>query len=240
MNYFLEIKNRTFITISSTVILITAQLYLYKNTILFLVLKPNIDQKTNFYLICTNITEGFVSYWYIIWIISSHFIVVFIIINTCVFVLPGLYKTEIKTLKFYLFMCVSFEIAFLLLFYNIILPYSWNFFYQVLPNKFSHNLTVGLFFEVKINEYLDYFFTLYYICVLISQILCILCIKLNVIYKQSHFKNMKNHRKKLYFLFFFFSTIITPPDVISQIIIGFVLIILLEITLFSIIILNKF
>merc|ERR1712176_559091 len=137
--------------------------------------------------------------------------------------------TEIKTLKFYLFMCVSFEIAFLLLFYNIILPYSWNFFYQVLPNKFSHNLTVGLFFEVKINEYLDYFFTLYYICVLISQILCILCIKLNIIYKQSHFKNMKNHRKKLYFVFFVFSTIITPPDVLSQIIIGFVLIILLEI-----------
>jgi len=110
----------------------------------------------------------------------------------------------------------------------------------VLPSSFSHNVTVGLFFEVKINEYLNYFFTLYFICLMMSQIFSVISIKLNMIYKQSHFKRIKTYRKKLYFLFFIFSTIITPPDLISQILLGLVLIVILELTLFLIILLNKF
>nr|QYC61861.1 Sec-independent protein translocase protein [Actinocyclus sp. mgcode 4] len=239
MNYFVEIKNRVFIILSCTLLLIVSQLYYFKDTLLFVILKPNIDQQTQFYLICTNITEGFFSYWYIIWIISLHFFFFFFLIHTCVFFLPGLYKTEKKVFKYYLVIYLVFEIYFVLIFYNIILPYSWNFFYNIFSNKLTQHLTIGLFFEIKINEYLSYFFSLYFICLLISQILFILNIKLYLMYKKSQFKTIKNHRKKFYFLFFIFSTIITPPDVISQIMIGLFLIILLEINIFLIILLNK-
>jgi len=113
MNYFLEIKNRICIIVSTVIFLIISQLYFYKSTLLFLCLKPHVYVKnSSFYLICTDITEGFLAHWYIIWIISLHFCFFFGITQIYLFIAPGLYRIEKKLFKFYLFLYIIFGVFF--------------------------------------------------------------------------------------------------------------------------------
>jgi len=85
-----------------------------------------------------------------------------------------------------------------------------------------------------------FFFKLYFFCILLAQVFFVLSIKLNDVYKKSKFTSIKFYRKRLYFLFFILSTLITPPDVISQLIIGGIFILMLEVTIFVIILKNQY
>ena len=95
MPYLLEIKNRLLIICGGT-ILVTVILFLYKETLLFIILKPTMYQNTSLYLICTNITEGFMSYWYLVTIFCFHFFIIFLIIHAYFFMVPGIYQYEKK------------------------------------------------------------------------------------------------------------------------------------------------
>jgi sec-independent protein translocase protein TatC len=248
MTFFLEIKNRILLIFSGVFFTITP-MYIYKHTMLFLIIKPNLSQKVNFYFICTNITEGFFSYWYIITIFCLHFLLIFIIIHICMFFLTGLYQYEKNFLVAFLLIYLSFGIFFFLIFNNVILPFSWSFFNNILFSSNTikntnyamhhHYKSLNLFFEIRITEYLHFYFTLYFMCVLLTHMLLILSVQLNIYYKTSNFKNVQKYRKKLYFLFFIFSTVITPPDVFSQIFIALTLIMLLELLIFFIILQNQ-
>ena len=245
MNFFLEIKNRAIIN-SISLFFIIFQMYSYKHTLLFYVIKPNItsSHKTNFYFICTNVTEGFISYWQIVLNYWIQLFFIFTILHFFLFFLPGLYQSE-KNLILYCFLVYFIFIFIFIFIYNrFVLPFSWSFFNNILDitannDKLSQQKILHLFFEIKINEYLNFYFTLYYISLVFTHLLFIVSFKLNILYKNSSFKNIKNYRKKLYFLFFVFSTLITPPDIFSQIIIAFILIFLLELIIFFIIWFNK-
>jgi len=157
---------------------------------------------------------------------------------------PGIYQYEKKLIQFYLFIYLNFLLFLILIFYKILLPCSWDFFYKIISvnanNVITQQKTIKLFFEIKINEYLDFFFKLYFFCILLAQVFFVLSIKLNDVYKKSKFTSIKFYRKRLYFLFFILSTLITPPDVISQLIIGGIFILMLEVTIFVIILKNQY
>lgn len=241
MKYLLEIKNRIFL-ITNTVFLLITLMFYQKDSLLYMVTKPIIiHTKIGLYLICTNIIEGFTSYWYIIWIVLIHFIFYFILIQICVFFFPSLYKHEKKLIKLFLLFYLVITICLIIIFYKILLPFSWNFFYEVVFPVFKQQKTVKLFFEIKIHEYLNFFFTLYSICFILTNLFFFITIKLYYFYNNFLYsKYLKNYRKKLYFLFFIFSTLITPPDIISQIVVGFSFILLLEFIIILIVFIHKF
>ena len=66
--YFLEFKNRVKLIISGLLFVI-ALFIAYKETLLYILIKPTISSlslNSKSYLICTNITDGFTTYWNII------------------------------------------------------------------------------------------------------------------------------------------------------------------------------
>ena len=100
--------------------------------------------------------------------------------------------------------------------YNIILPASFNFFLGF--------QNVNVYFEAKINEYLEFYLTFYRLWIINSQILSLIICLLFFLDITNSF--IKKSRKLFYALFVILATLITPPDIFSQLfsilILGFV------------------
>lgn len=242
--YFLEFKNRIKL-ISSGLILVIVLFISYKETLLYLLLKPTInnsDLGSRSYLICTNVTDGFTAYWNILMIIYLHYVVGVVLYNAYFFFLPGLYNQEKRILNNFISVYIYLYIFLALLFYNYLLPTSWNFFLKFNNTYFDlnlsqHNKEVQLFFEITLKHYVEFFFSLYFFCLILIQFYTLLIYKLIKMYKKIKFKAL--YRKQIYFLFFIVSTIITPPDILSQVILGSLSILAFELTIFIIILKNK-
>jgi len=242
--YFLEFKNRVKLIISGLLFVI-ALFIAYKETLLYILIKPtisNLSLNSKSYLICTNITDGFTTYWNIIMILYLHYILFFLFYNAYFFFVPGLYNQERKFLSDFISIYLLIYIFLVLLFYNYLLPTSWNFFFKFNDMYFDfnlpqHNKEVKLFFEITLKHYVEFFFSLYFFLLIFIQLYILLMHKLIKIYKKVKFKAL--YRKQIYFLFLVLSTLITPPDILSQIIFGSTFILVLELTIFIIIFKNK-
>lgn len=88
----------------------------------------------------------------------------------------------------------------------------------------SQNL--AFYFEAKLNEYLIFYKSIYYLCNLIYQTAVLFFIFLDLF--KSNLLIVKKLRKIFYFFFFLFSTFLTPPEVIYQLIISICIIIIYE------------
>jgi len=242
--YFLEFKNRIKLVMSGLVFVI-ALFIAYKETLLYILIKPTISSLSlisRSYLICTNITDGFTTYWNIIMILYLHYVLFFLFYNAYFFFVPGLYYQEKKILSDFISIYILVYIFVVLLFYNYLLPTSWNFFFKFNDMYFDlnlpqHNKEVKLFFEITLKHYVAFFFSLYFFLLIFIQLYILLIYKLIKIYKKVKFKAL--YRKQIYFLFFVFSTLITPPDILSQIVFGSTSILVLELTIFILIFKNK-
>jgi len=242
--YFLEFKNRIKLVMSGLLFVI-ALFIAYKETLLYILIKPTISSLSlisRSYLICTNITDGFTTYWNIIMILYLHYVLFFLFYNAYFFFVPGLYYQEKKILSDFISIYILVYIFVVLLFYNYLLPTSWNFFFKFNDMYFDlnlpqHNKEVKLFFEITLKHYVAFFFSLYFFLLIFIQLYILLIYKLIKIYKKVKFKAL--YRKQIYFLFFVFSTLITPPDILSQIVFGSTSILVLELTIFILIFKNK-
>merc|ERR1712174_152661 len=163
--YFLEFKNRVKLIISGLLFVI-ALFIAYKETLLYILIKPtisNLSLNSKSYLICTNITDGFTTYWNIIMILYLHYILFFLFYNAYFFFVPGLYNQERKFLSDFISIYILIYIFLVLLFYNYLLPTSWNFFFKFNDMYFDfnlpqHNKEVKLFFEITLKHYVEFFF----------------------------------------------------------------------------------
>jgi len=149
-----------------------------------------------------------------------------------IFLSPAFYLSEYKKIKNILFIITIFYCLSLLFFYYLLLPLSLNFFlkFQTLNNQ-----VIKIYFEGKIIEYLNFYIYMYFICIMFFQsfvYIYIYLINKNII-------DFVKFRKSSYFIFYFFSTLLTPPDLFSQLIMGLIFVILLEILLVFIFI-NKY
>ena len=88
-------------------------------------------------------------------------------------------------------------------------------------------------FEAKLNEYLNFYFKFYYICILYFQTFLLLILFIS--YMQNQLKIIKYFRRFLYYIFILVSTLLTPPDVFSQIILSSSIIFSYEILVFFVI-----
>lgn len=229
--YSIEIRNRFLLVFFAWLICLNT-CYYCKETILFIIVKSNnsfLELNNQPYFIVTNVTEVFYVYFELVLFISNQVAIFILTHQLFMFLSLGLYRFEFAKMKliFKLF-TLSWLFSFILLL-KFIVPFSWKFFLSFQEGS-TATQAVSFFLEVKLNEYLDYFINIYYICLISCQFLTLLIITLTSLSKE--FKNIKAFRRLFYIIFIVFSTIVTPPDILSQILISIILILTYEITIF--------
>ena len=233
--YIIEIKNRVFLIFFSyffTVIIC----YLYKETLLFLSIKPSLSllNQSNFYFISTNLTEIFTTYIQLACFVSAQFSIFYILYHMTIFLAPALYDLEYNNLKSILLVILWSWLVGVIILNFLILPRTWEFFMSFQGT--INNQSINLHFEAKIIEYLNFYINIYFICVLSCQFFFVLYIFLEFVSDKILF--IKKFRKILYLVFLLIATIMTPPDVLSQILIATFFIVICEILIVSVILKN--
>lgn len=225
--YYKEIKNRALLIVF-TWLLCLSTCYYYKETLLFILVNSSgsfSELMDKPYFIFTNITEIFYVYLQLILFVSNQMTVTATAYHIFMFLALGLYEYEFIRLKlaFQTFILTWLFSSFLL--FNLIVPSSWSFFLSFQENVNNFQL-IDFFFEAKLNEYLQYFVNMYYICLINCQFLAVLVVTLTNLSEK--LKRTKAFRKLFYLIFVIFSTLITSPNVLSQICISGLLVLLYE------------
>lgn len=238
LNYILEIKNRILLLLFTwcTVFLMC---YQYKETMLYIIIKPSFNNNifytvNKIYFITTSVTEIFNTYINIANLFSKNICLLFFLLHFILFIKKGLYQNEINIIKkiFIIYTILSFFS--ILLLYYIIIPLSWNFFFNFQEIGFNNQLNV--YFESKLSEYLTFYKNLQKISNLLCQIFTCIYIYVNNI--KNYLKIIKKYKKFIFFFLFLITTLITPPDIFSQIILGSIIISAYEIFIVIIIYFN--
>lgn len=222
--YFLEIKYKIFFIVLCWFNLILLNYY-YKELILFILIKPcsNIVINKEIYFVYSNITEILHNYIIVVLFLSTIITFCFAFFHIIDFIKLGLYSNEISFIKNYIYYNTVFNFFFFFLCYYYVAPQFWKFF---LSYSTSNTVNFNFFFEIKLEEYLYFYYSIFKIGFIISQIITLLYfwVKINIKYIIIY----KNTRKRIHILLIITSTIITPPDIVSQLIVSFMFIVIYE------------
>ena len=223
--YILEFKSRILLIVVSwfDTLLIC---YCYKETLLFLLIKLNIKlyYLESFYFISTNLTDVFSVYLQLSYFVSNQVSLCFLIYHFLIYIAPGLFKYEYKTIKLTIILCCFFCLLSFLILNIYLLPHLWSFFLSFQNNSSSKSLNI--FFEAQIIQYLNFYIYLHYRIIIISQIFAGFFLILNYIENKISF--IIQTRKFTYTIFLILATCMTPPDIFSQIFLWFCFILIYE------------
>lgn len=180
------------------------------------------------YFIFTDVAEIFNVYICLIFFTVNQIIVFYFVYNLFILIEPGLTRLEYR-----FFITVFRTSAFLfmlsvILFKNIIFPFSWNFFLSFKNFVIFKSLT--LHFEAKLIDYVTFFCTMYFSCVFYFQFFLFPIFFFTYLGKK--LRVYKFFRKFLYFACIIFSTLVTPPDVTSQVLLSLTLIVGCEVLVY--------
>ena len=146
------------------------------------------------------------------------------------FIAPGLYKNEKKALLPYL---IATPILFLLggmLVYYLVMPLAIKFFLTFETSGQINNLPIQL--EAKVNEYLSLIMRLIFAFGISFQLPILLNLLARVGVVNSEY--LKKSRRYIIVIIFTLAAILTPPDPITQIGLAIPLLILYELSIFSV------
>ena len=230
-SYYLEIKNRLFL-LSLTWVSVILVSYIFKEVLLFLITKQNISflfySKEMVYFIFTDVTEVFYGYLMLLFFFGTQIFFLYFFYHLLIFISLGLYRDEYKYLVFIFKTSVLIYFFSIIVFNKVLFPFSWNFFLSF--QNFDILKSIMLHFEAKLSEYLTFYITFYYICILYFQIFVFLILVFD--YLKNEIIIIKRFRKFLYYFFVIFSTLVTPPDVSSQLILSISIIFSYEILVY--------
>ena len=181
-------------------------------------------------LIFTALHETFITY-----IKVAFFAAIFLgspvfLIQIYKFIAPGLYKNEKKAILPYL---ISTPILFLLgglLVYYLVMPLAIKFFLSF--ETLGSNSSLPIQLEAKVNEYLSLIMKLIFAFGLSFQLPIVLSLLARVGLVDSEF--LKERRKYVIVIIFATAALLTPPDPITQIGLAIPLLILYELSIFSV------
>jgi len=234
--YFIELKNRAFFIFFNSIVNLSV-IYFYKEIVLFLIVQSNNTDLSFFYFIFTDVTEILQIYFKMLIFLNFQIFILTLIYHIFLFLSPALFQFEyiycrIAIKIFYCCWCFITIIA-----HNFLIPFTWNFFlsFQNLITKNSFTIH----FEAKLSEYFVFYTSLYYLFLFYCCYFLLLFFSLNFISSKT-ISGIKKFRKLYYFSFVFFSTLISPPDILSQLVISFMLILIYEILIFSILLKNNY
>ena len=186
-------------------------------------------------LIFTALQETFLTYLKVSFFAAFFITSPFILIQIWKFIAPGLYTHEKKAIMPYL---IITPILFLLggmLVYYLIMPLAIKFFLSFESLGASTNLPIQL--EAKVNEYLSLVMKLIFAFGLSFQLPVVLSLLARIGVINSTF--LKERRKYVVVMIFAAAAILTPPDPITQIGLAVPLLILYELSIFSVNIIEK-
>jgi len=186
-------------------------------------------------LIFTALQETFLTYLKVAFFASFFVTSPFILIQIWKFIAPGLYDHEKLAIMPYL---VITPILFFLggaLVYYLIMPLAIKFFLSFESTGLATNLPIQL--EAKVNEYLSLVMKLIFAFGLSFQLPVVLSLLARVGVVDSEY--LKSRRKYVVVIIFAAAAILTPPDPITQIGLAIPLLILYELSIFSVMLIEK-
>ena len=193
------------------------------------------DDGTERRLIFTALQETFLTYLKVSFFAAFFITSPFVLVQIWIFIAPGLYKHEKSSLIPYL---VITPILFLLggmLVYYLIMPLAIKFFLSFESSGAITNLPIQL--EAKVNEYLSLIMKLIFAFGLSFQLPVVLSLLAKIGIIDSKF--LKERRKYVVVIIFTAAAILTPPDPVTQIGLALPLLILYELSIFSVIMIEK-
>ena len=186
-------------------------------------------------LIFTALQETFLTYLKVSFFAAFFITSPFILIQIWKFIAPGLYQHEKSAIMPYL---VATPILFFLgglLVYYLVMPLAIKFFLSFESTGIITNLPIQL--EAKVNEYLSLIMKLIFAFGLSFQLPVALSLLARVGVIDSKF--LRERRKYVVVIIFAAAAILTPPDPITQIGLAIPLLILYELSIFSVSIIEK-
>ncbi len=233
VSHLIELRKRLINTLIFLFILFVV-CYLFSDYIYGFLVEPyanavkndNLDRR----LIFTALQETFLTYLKVSFFTAFFFTSPFILIQIWKFIAPGLYEHEKSAIMPYL---VITPVLFLLggmLVYYLIMPLAIKFFLSFESLGNVTNLPIQL--EAKVNEYLSLVMKLIFAFGLSFQLPVVLSLLARVGLIDSYF--LKERRKFVVVIIFAAAAILTPPDPITQIGLALPLLILYELSIFSV------
>jgi len=181
-------------------------------------------------LIFTALHETFLTYLKLAFFAAFFFSCPLILMQIWKFVAPGLYKDEKLALLPFL---IATPILFLLggmLVYYLIMPLAIKFFLSFETAAINGSLPIQL--EAKVNEYLSLVMRLILAFGISFQLPVFLTLLAKVGFITSEY--LKTRRKYVVIIIFSMAAILTPPDPITQIGLALPLLLLYEISIFTV------
>ncbi len=188
------------------------------------------DDEINRRLIFTALQETFLTYLKVSFFVAFFVTCPFILMQIWKFIAPGLYKHEkIAILPYLVLTPILFFLGGMLVYY-LIMPLAIKFFLSFESSGLTTNLPIQL--EAKVNEYLSLVMKLIFAFGISFQLPIVLSLLARVGIVDSHF--LKTRRKYVIVVIFAAAALLTPPDPITQIGLAIPLLILYELSIFSV------
>ena len=186
-------------------------------------------------LIFTALQETFLTYLKVSFFAAFFVTSPFVLIQIWKFIAPGLYENEKKAILPYLILTpILFFLGGALVYY-LIMPLAIKFFLSFESSGMATNLPIQL--EAKVNEYLSLVMKLIFAFGLSFQLPVVLSLLARIGLIDSKF--LKERRKYVVVIIFAAAALLTPPDPITQIGLAIPLLILYELSIFSVSIIEK-
>ena len=193
------------------------------------------DDSSNRRLIFTALQETFLTYLKVSFFTAFFVTCPYILMQIWKFVAPGLYKHEKKAIMPYLILTpILFFLGGMLVYY-LIMPLAIKFFLSFESTGASTNLPIQL--EAKVNEYLSLVMKLIFAFGISFQLPVVLSLLARIGVVDSDF--LRTRRKYVVVIIFAAAAILTPPDPITQIGLAIPLLILYELSIFSVNLIEK-
>ena len=193
------------------------------------------EDSVNRRLIFTALQETFLTYLKVAFFASFFVTSPFILIQVWKFIAPGLYDHEkIAIMPYLIITPILFFLGGALVYY-LIMPLAIKFFLSFESTGFTTGLPIQL--EAKVNEYLSLIMKLIFAFGLSFQLPVVLSLLARVGVVDSSY--LKTRRKYVVVIIFTAAAVLTPPDPITQIGLAIPLLILYELSIFSVRLIEK-
>ena len=186
-------------------------------------------------LIFTALQETFLTYLKVSFFTAFFVTCPFILMQIWKFIAPGLYKHEkIAILPYLILTPILFFLGGMLVYY-LIMPLAIKFFLSFESTGLSTNLPIQL--EAKVNEYLSLVMKLIFAFGISFQLPVFLTLLGKVGFITSEY--LKNRRKYVVIIIFSIAALLTPPDPVTQIGLALPLLLLYEISIYTVKLVEK-
>ena len=230
IHYLKEVKYRLIYCIISFFLSFLI-LFIFAKELLFIIVNPllKINKENDFYyFIFTDMADVLLIYIKIAFVLSIISIIPLILFQIWFFLVQGLYNYEKNFLLFLLLFSLIFFISIFLFLYIYLIPFIWSFFINF--ELTMNNSLFGIYYEAKINDYVNFMF---YIFGIFCSFLLIPVIMICLLYfKILNIQFFVSYRKYFIITIFILGGVLSPPDIFSQIFISSIILFVYEIILF--------